>query len=356
MCQKCINEDDYAPHLMNYGYKPLPSFYTITSSEEGKVCWHKYRAYKTDIYNQDIVNILDGYLPMGVELETQLVNDCGCDDCSEEDDDYMCNDERDYVVQNVVTDIHNQDTLHNKSFDMYDQLVYAKYDGSLYRGIEFVTQPMTMKAHKELDWVSQLHHRSLYSYSTDRTGVHIHIPKTMFDTKPLFIFNGIHDNFINDKLYKPLLQFIAGRGNVSYAKWESPYHFGLDKEYSPSVNVARTKTSSNERSTMLNFQNRATIELRYFKGNIRPATLYSYLEFVQSMYDFSNVIAKTASPIYLQRIKTDYVSNWLAFLFINREYYPLLTERLETSYKPDIQSLVVLNNLEDMSMTIGRRI
>lgn len=355
MCVECINEDDYAPSMMNYGYKPIPSFYTITESDEGKVCWHKYRAFKTDIYNQDIINILDGYLPMGVELETQLVNDCDCDDCCEEDDDYMCNDDRDDVVRRVVEDVHSRNTLHNRSFDKFDQLVYAKYDGSLYRGIEFVTQPMTMKAHKELDWVSQLHHRGLYSYSTTSTGVHIHIPKTMFDTKPLFIFNGIHSNFICDKLYSPLLKFIAGRGHVGYAKWEEPYLFGAYGKYEPSINVARLKTSSNERSTMLNYHNKATIELRYFKGNIKPETLYSYLEFIQSMYDFSNVIAKSASPIYLQRIKTDYVSNWLAFLFINRNYYPVLTERLNT-YPGDIEAIINVNSLEDMSMTIGRRI
>ena len=352
MCKECLHvgEDGFLDHILNYSYKPLVDFYHVTNH-----VWQKFPALTTKVFTPETVQTLNGFLPMGVELETQVVSSCDCEDCYEGDDDYRCTDERDDILYEVMRDIHNNLDCDSTTFDQWRQLVIAKYDGSLNYGIEFVTQPMTVDAHKELNWVKQLAHRGLYSYSSDNCGLHVHIPKAFFNTKTLWMFLSLHEQFISRVENRSLFEFIAQRRDRGYAKWQMPESHGY---YATNkLNVAANKNMVNDRSSMLNLHPNYTIELRYFKGNMKPEGLYSYLEFIQAMYDFVNVVDKAVPPIVMQRVKEDWVQHFIQFVYTNNEHYPNFSQRMLTTRKWGVNSgYVNLELTEKEIISNGRRV
>lgn len=352
MCYRCINtgNDGFLVHMVNYSFKPPVDFYHYVNN-----VWQKFEAIKTSLFHPLSVDSLNGYLPMGVELETQVVDNCGCEDC-DEGDDYRCTDERDDLVNDIMHDIHDKLVCDDKSFSMWRQLVIAKYDGSLNYGIEFVTQPMTVKAHKELNWIRSLHHRGIYSYSTQNTGIHVHIPKAFFTTKTLWLFLALHEQFIQRSEDRDMFEYISGRKDRGYARWRMPY-YDNGYERTDKMNVAKNKRMDSERSSMLNLHPSYTIELRYFKGNINYETVHGQLEFIQAMYDFVNIIDKCVPPIVLQRVKEDYVQHFIQFVYVNSEEYPLFAKRLLNTRKWGVNSgYVDMNLTEKEIISNGRRI
>tara|TARA_Y100000004_G_scaffold119088_1_gene133794 strand:+ start:2051 stop:3010 length:960 start_codon:yes stop_codon:yes gene_type:complete len=317
--------------------------------------WQKFPALRTKVFEPETVKTLNGYLPMGVELETQVVSSCDCEDCYEGDDDYRCTDERDDILYEVMRDIHNNLVCDSATFDQWRQLVIAKYDGSLNYGIEFVTQPMTVEAHKDLNWVKQLAHRGLYSYSSDNCGLHVHIPKAFFNTKTLWMFLALHEQFISRIENRSLFEFIAQRRDRGYAKWQMPESHGY---YATNkLNVAVNKNMVNDRSSMINLHPSYTIELRYFKGNMKPEGLYSYLEFIQAMYDFVNVVDKAVPPIVMQRVKEDWVQHFMQFVYTNNEYYPNFSQKMLNTRKWGVNSgFINLELTEKEVISNGRRV
>ncbi len=352
MCKECLHvgEDGFLDHILNYSYKPLVDFYHVTNN-----MWQKFPALRTKVFEPETVKTLNGYLPMGVELETQVVSSCDCEDCYEGDDDYRCTDERDDILYEVMRDIHNNLVCDSATFDQWRQLVIAKYDGSLNYGIEFVTQPMTVEAHKDLNWVKQLAHRGLYSYSSDNCGLHVHIPKAFFNTKTLWMFLALHEQFISRIENRSLFEFIAQRRDRGYAKWQMPESHGY---YATNkLNVAVNKNMVNDRSSMINLHPSYTIELRYFKGNMKPEGLYSYLEFIQAMYDFVNVVDKAVPPIVMQRVKEDWVQHFMQFVYTNNEYYPNFSQKMLNTRKWGVNSgFINLELTEKEVISNGRRV
>jgi hypothetical protein len=81
---------------------------------------------------------------------------------------------------------------------------------------------------------------------------------------------------------------IAGRTNNSYAKWEQSETTRL-LNYAKGANKrGRDYVHYNaDRYVALNLQNRNTIELRFFKGTLRPSTLKARLEAVHAVADYS---------------------------------------------------------------------
>ena len=352
MCKECLylGDDGFLSGMLNYSYKPMVDFYHVSN-----YMWQKYPALKTKEFMPKTVETLNGFLPMGVELETQVVNNCDCEDCSYEEEDYICADERDDIVYEVMSDIHNSLDCDMRTFDSWRQLIIAKYDGSLNYGIEFVTQPMTVKAHKELNWVSKLHHRGLYSYSSDNTGLHVHIPKAFFNSNTLWMFLSLHEQFISRVENRSLFEFIAQRRDRGYAKWQMPEKHG--SKITNKLNVAVEKSMDNDRSCMLNLHPPYTIELRYFKGNIKPEAVWSYLEFIQAMYDFVNIVDKCVLPIVMQRVKEDWVQHFMQFVYTNNEHYPIFSQKMLATRKWGVNSGYINFELREKEIiSNGRRV
>lgn len=231
MLECCVPE----PSSINYySYKPMYYFYSIET--DASVAFSSVRPKP-------------GVLYMGAEIEIERMRDVA--------DDFIAN----------IPD--------NKS-----DFVYLKEDGSLgSEGVELVTMPATLDAFeymfpfKQLDWARANGARS-FAYSN--CGFHIHVSRSAFSPTHLW-------KFVQFQLKNPdLCQFVGQRGDVAYATWSFE-----QSEKNSIPDYVKGKKSNGRRYLAINFQNKHTVELRYFKGNILRSAIMKNLEFVDSMYEYT---------------------------------------------------------------------
>jgi hypothetical protein len=159
-------------------------------------------------------------------------------------------------------------------------LVYFKEDASIgYDGAELVTMPITIDAFDKLfpfDALDTARAKGARSFEYQSCGFHIHVARSAFSPTHMW-------KFIKFQMLNPLLcQRIAQREESSYATWFYDTHERKDlPEY------VKGKKANGRRYLAINFQNHATVELRYFKGNILRKAIMKNLEFVQSLYEYT---------------------------------------------------------------------
>lgn len=218
-------------YVNNYSYRPQFKFY----SDSGM-----------SLHPQD------GVLYMGIELEMVRVAECAED-----------------FLEDAGENVDDPDFF------------YFKEDGSVgYNGAELVTMPATLASFERnfpfstLDWARK-HHR-VRSFEYDCCGFHIHVSRKAFTDTHLW-------KFVRFQLKNPTLcQKIGQRESSTYATW----HFDSTENSSIPAYV-KGKYTNGRRYLAINFQNRSTVELRYFKGNILRSAIMKNLEFVQSIYDYT---------------------------------------------------------------------
>jgi hypothetical protein len=190
--------------------------------------------------------------------------------------------------------------------------VYLKEDGSIgVDGAELVTMPATIDAFKkvfpfdELDWARSEGARSFY-YSN--CGFHIHVSRSAFTATHMW-------KFVKFQLNNPALcQRVAQREESSYASW---YYDDSERRSLP--DYVKGKKSNGRRYLAINFQNRATVELRYFKGNILRSAIMKNLEFVQSLYDYTKMLS--VSDVMRGALTEESYNDWV---FEHEDEYPNL--------------------------------
>jgi hypothetical protein len=225
-----------ASGLLNYSWKP-PYWKFWKQLDSGS---HWTRTHE------------QGELYMGIELEMTNIASC-----SDEFLD-MCGEDRD-----------------NPYF------LFFKEDGSVgYNGGELVTMPATLEAFANkfpfdvLDEGRRMFR--LRSYAYESCGFHIHVNRDAFTPSHLW-------KFVKFQLNNHALCVEVGqRDSNVYASW----HFE-EKENRDLPDYVKGKKSNGRRYLAINFQNRATVELRYFKGNLLKPSIMKNLEFVQSIYDYT---------------------------------------------------------------------
>jgi hypothetical protein len=221
-------------NLYNYSYRPTPEFYEVR--EDGLVHSH--------------FGAISGVLYMGIELEIAK----------------MCHHVDDFVSS-------NRDNAHST-------FVYFKEDASIGEdGAELVTMPATLEAFERVfpfDLLDEARRRGARSFHYQSCGFHVHVSRSAFSATHMW-------RFIKFQLNCPkLCQSVAQREDSSYATW----HYE-DSERNSLPDYVKGKRSNGRRYLAINFQNHATVELRYFKGNILRAAIMKNVEFVQSVYDYT---------------------------------------------------------------------
>ena len=105
------------------------------------------------------------------------------------------------------------------------QPIIRKEDGSLYNGTEFVTQPMTLRAHRQIDYgmIRGLVLKAIILVPLDCT--HTLAPKSYFSHRQLLIFLMLHRDLALDV---NLLDFIS-KGESRWAKRQWQYHVPTQK-------------------------------------------------------------------------------------------------------------------------------
>jgi hypothetical protein len=184
-------------------------------------------------------------------------------------------------------------------------------DGSLNYGVEMVTMPLTLEEHKGVfGWEGVLGRVANIAKSgkgTQNCGMHVHINKRALT--PLTI--GKMMVFLNADRTDSLVAKIAQRRNNGFC----------EKKDGASLKDARRYAES--RYQRLNLQPSETVELRLFKGNLRPERVLKNLEFAHATVCF----CKDASMK-----DVDSPAAFLAFIHKHRGTYPNLTRFLQETH------------------------
>ena len=162
--------------------------------------------------------------------------------------------------------------------DALGSRVYLKRDGSLENGFEIVSHPHTFDEWKRTDWsfLRSLRSKGFRSWDTDTCGLHVHISRTAFrrggqrdEAHELRFQKLIYDNGIQ-------VRAIAGRSS-SFAR------FNDKGALVPKVKFGHTA----DRYEAVNSQNDHTLEVRVFRGSLKPARILSAIEFIHSAVEYT---------------------------------------------------------------------
>lgn len=191
----------------------------------------------------------------------------------------------------------------------------CKSDGSIgHNGIEIVTVPMSFEFIKNTDYFFNFYKNVggfLGSFSRNSTGVHIHIGRKFLTT----LQQAKIVDFINNSMNFDYLIKIAGRDFVNDNS--NTYARPLFKDHSIQDVAHYIKSrSSADKYNAVNINHRDTIEIRIFKGNVKPEVLYRYVEFTDALVNFVKNVS----------LETNQYFKFLEFVESHKAVYPILFE------------------------------
>ena len=213
------------------------------------------------------------------------------------------------------------------------ELAYLKHDGSLQCGFEIVTHPMTHDFYKnECDdlWKTLETLRSNYgvkSWGTRTCGLHIHISRTGFKNPP-HMHRFLNLVYSNESFYSTL----AGRNESRWAKFDdvdAAKRNGVDENgYAQYKSYRSYKDKifngrNTDRYSAVNTQNQATLEMRIFKGSLKPSNVKSQLDLAHASVEYTRNM--TIQEVRDGSLSTD---SFVQYIFANAELYPELCERI----------------------------
>jgi hypothetical protein len=161
----------------------------------------------------------------------------------------------------------------------------TKEDGSLDddTGFEIVTRPDAPQVHLR-EWQKFFDARPgrwLKAWNTGRCGMHIHVSRSALSP----LQQGKMLVFMNHPNNKPLIEKVAGRANISYAR--------LNPDKAKKF-AAEVKNRTPDRYTALNLTTR-TAEFRIFRGTVNGLKFRKNIDFVRAVVDYT-APARVALP------------------------------------------------------------
>jgi hypothetical protein len=162
--------------------------------------------------------------------------------------------------------------------DTLGKRVYIKRDGSLDNGFEIVSHPHSFDEIKKLDlsFMNRLRMKGFRSWDTNTCGLHVHISRTAFrkqgkrdEAHELRFQKLIYDNGTQ-------VRAIAGRTSA-FAR------FNDKGALVPKVKFGHTA----DRYEAINSQNDHTLEVRVFRGSLKPTRVLSAVEFLHSAIEYT---------------------------------------------------------------------
>lgn len=201
--------------------------------------------------------------------------------------------------------------------------VYCKHDGSLYRGVEIVSHPCSLKYHlKDLGWDKICDIARSYDFTSQEAGtcgLHIHVGRYQMgenmkerdDTAAKLVL-------LVDRHWDSLTKF-SRRRESQLSQWATrPYvRYERVKSSRRTLKEAALDTEDDGRYQAVNLTNENTVEFRMFNGTLRYETIYATLEMVSNMV------------LYAKEHSEDEVmhSSWKEI--VNYEEYKELKEYIE---------------------------
>lgn len=206
----------------------------------------------------------------------------------------------------------------NGNFEIVEKLesdcLYFKHDGSLDRGFEMVTHPLSWSWIQENErtisyWLTTLKEAGWRSYDAGTCGMHVHLTAEAFSTLHLYKFLKLFYE------YPDFTFAVSRRARSSLYRWAS-----LDRDKSKLVRCARDKKADDRawesRYTAVNLEHRGTVEVRVFRGTLEPRSFIANLSFLKSAFDYTrDTSLRVISP-----------GGWKAYASKRTKEYPYIDE------------------------------
>jgi hypothetical protein len=157
-----------------------------------------------------------------------------------------------------------------------EKFVYVKHDGSLHSGLEIVSHPATLLYHLDvIPWGRAFEFLRNNGYDSDNVGtcgLHVHINR-LFLGKTYRSITTVEARllFFVETFWSQLVKF-SRRTEYQLSRWSNRYGT-TDYELALEYNME-------SRYYALNFQNKATIEFRLFRGTLDPKIFEATLKLV----------------------------------------------------------------------------
>lgn len=176
--------------------------------------------------------------------------------------------------------------------------LYLKQDGSLTHGMEIVSHPLTLRAHKQLiDWsfLDKLRDLGFTSFRTNTCGLHVHVNRACFDSDAhMYKFGKLFaDN-------PTPMQRLGGRDS---SRW------GTFDRLGKSIRSGIKRSYDTNRYQAVNFQNPQTLELRFFKGTLRDKRVWSALELTDAAVEYTRQLS-TSTIVKDGGVKFSHMAKW----------------------------------------------
>ncbi len=372
VCRSCMS---MCEHCDNIG-ADSDDWYTVSGENWCQACWENDSVY-CDRCEENINGRRHDYASIGdetwcsycVEHSASYCDDCDeyysddstCNNCDGGGSNELVNDYR-YKPEPVFHGIDKHNLYMGFELEMelnritgkeYSEAVestrvlsdtntaYLKHDGSINgRGFELVTHPHSLYAYeyaKDLwDTIEQL--RTKYearSWDTQSCGLHVHVSRNAFKSGA-HIHRFLRMIYTNPKEMSKL----GGRKGSRYASFSDVYkqdeygipRLSLKHKYHPSLFHA------NERYSAVNTNNDHTLELRFFRGNMKREGIMSALELAHAATEYTRDL--TVSDVKLGMLNWEWFADWVAN---NNGLYPNLYIRMARVPSVNLDNRPVIN-------------
>ena len=217
-------------------------------------------------------------------------------------------------------------------------ICYLKQDGSISGwGYELVTHPHTLTAYEQAtdlwNYIEACRKRGARSWDTTSCGLHVHVSRSAFKS-------GAHTHRFLSLIYRNPREMmkLAGRKNSRFARFDDVYK--SDEWGIPQFNL-RDKVhggSMTERYSAVNTNNDYTLELRFFRGNMKREGIMTALELCHASVEYTRNMS--VPDVQLGMLKWEWFADWVA---TNNGLYPNLYQRMSKVPSVSLSTPTLIN-------------
>lgn len=194
------------------------------------------------------------------------------------------------------------DELSDRIDEIAGDRVYCKSDCSLSRGLEIVTHPGTLAHHMYVMHWRQIQRTcekaGFRSHDTDNSGLHVHVGRAQLGSTDAERDETIRKVQVIFVMYAAELTRFSRRTRSRLDQWAPFRSFGVSPESIRATDgdtLASWAGSSvpthaydhDDRYTAVNVLNRATVEIRIFRGTLKRDTLIAAIQLVSNIFEYA---------------------------------------------------------------------
>lgn len=194
------------------------------------------------------------------------------------------------------------DELSDRIDEIAGDRVYCKSDCSLSRGLEIVTHPGTLAHHMYVMHWRQIQRTcekaGFRSHDTDNSGLHVHVGREQLGSTDSERDETIRKVQVLFIMYAAELTRFSRRTRSRLNQWAPFRSFGVSPESIRATDgdtLASWAGSSvpthaydhDDRYAAVNVLNRATVEIRIFRGTLKRDTLIAAIQLVSNVFEYA---------------------------------------------------------------------